>query len=272
MQKAADMTAEAHVRAMEKCHPGLMEFQLEAEFLHEFGRQGSRFPAYSSIVGGGANGCILHYIDNNAELKSGDLVLIDAGAEYQHYAADITRTFPVNGKFTPAQRALYEVVLKAQLAAIKQVKPGNHWNQPHEAAVKELTKGLVKLGLLQGKVDELIEKEAFRRFYMHRTGHWLGMDVHDVGDYKVGDAWRELEPGMVLTVEPGLYVAPDDETVDVQWRGIGIRIEDDVLVTEKGRKVLTSLVPKDPDAIEALMAKAAKQHNKQPLKHPKRVA
>lgn len=254
MQKAADMTAEAHVRAMETCRPGMMEFQLEAEFLHEFGRQGSRFPAYSSIVGGGANGCILHYIDNTDELKSGDLVLIDAGAEYQHYAADITRTFPVNGKFSPQQRALYQVVLKAQLAAIKQVKPGNHWNQPHEAAVKELTKGLIELGLLQGKLAELIESEAYKPFYMHRTGHWLGMDVHDVGDYKVGDAWRVFEPGMVLTVEPGLYVAPDDNNVDSQWRGIGIRIEDDVLVTEKGRKVLTRNVPKDPDEIEALMA------------------
>jgi Xaa-Pro aminopeptidase len=254
MQKAADMTAEAHVRAMETCRPGMMEFQLEAEFLHEFGRQGSRFPAYSSIVGGGANGCILHYIDNTDELKSGDLVLIDAGAEYQHYAADITRTFPVNGKFSPQQRALYQVVLKAQLAAIKQVKPGNHWNQPHEAAVKELTKGLIELGLLQGKLAGLIDSEAYKPFYMHRTGHWLGMDVHDVGDYKVGDAWRVFEPGMVLTVEPGLYVAPDDNNVDSQWRGIGIRIEDDVLVTEKGRKVLTRNVPKDPDEIEALMA------------------
>lgn len=256
MQKAADITAEAHVRAMEKCHPGMMEFQLEAEFLHEFARNGSRFPAYSSIVGGGANACVLHYIDNDGELKDGDLVLIDAGAEYHHYAADITRTFPVNGKFSPQQRALYEVVLKAQLAAIKAVKPGNHWNQPHEAALKELVKGLVELGLLQGKVNELIESEAYRRFYMHRTGHWLGMDVHDVGDYKVGDAWRVLEPGMVLTVEPGLYVAVDDDSVDPKWRGIGIRIEDDVLVTEKGRKVLTAAAPKDPDAIEALMAKS----------------
>ncbi|MCK5790660.1 MAG: Xaa-Pro aminopeptidase [Ketobacter sp.] len=286
MQQAADMSASAHTRAMEKCRPGMMEFQLEAEFLHEFGRHGSRFPAYSSIVGGGANACILHYVDNNSELKDGDLVLIDAGAEYQHYAADITRTFPVNGVFSPQQRALYDVVLKAQLAAIKQVKPGNHWNQPHEAAVKELTKGLVALGLLQGKVDELIASEAYRRFYMHRTGHWLGMDVHDVGDYKVGDAWRVLEPGMVLTVEPGLYIAPDEETVDPQWRGIGIRIEDDVLVTEKGRKVLTGKAPKSADEIEALMAKVRggkKQPGKKspvrkpparkpPARKPRRVA
>ena len=269
MQEAGDMTASAHLRAMEKCHPGMMEFQLEAEFLHEFSRNGSRFPAYSSIVGGGSNACVLHYIDNNCELKDGDLVLIDAGAEYQHYASDITRTFPVNGKFSREQRALYDVVLKAQLAAIKQVKPGNHWNQPHEAALKELVKGLVQLGLLQGKVDELIASESYRRFYMHRTGHWLGMDVHDVGDYKVGDEWRVFEPGMVLTVEPGLYVAADDDTVEARWRGIGIRIEDDVLVTEKGRKILTAAAPKDPDEIEALMAKvkAARKRSK-----PKRKA
>jgi Xaa-Pro aminopeptidase len=262
MQKAADITANAHLRAMEKCRPGMMEFQLEAEFLHEFSREGSRFPAYSSIVGGGANACVLHYIDNDCELKDGDLVLIDAGAEYQHYAADITRTFPVNGKFSREQRALYDVVLKAQLAAIRAVKPGNHWNEPHEAALKELVKGLVELGLLQGKVDELIASEAYRRFYMHRTGHWLGMDVHDVGDYKVGDEWRVLEPGMVLTVEPGLYVAADDDTVDSKWRGIGIRIEDDVLVTEKGRKILTAAAPKDPDEIEALMAKVKPKRKK----------
>lgn len=269
MQEAADMTASAHLRAMEKCHPGMMEFQLEAEFLHEFSRNGSRFPAYSSIVGGGSNACVLHYIDNNCELKDGDLVLIDAGAEYQHYASDITRTFPVGGKFSREQRALYDVVLKAQLAAIKQVKPGNHWNQPHEAALKELVKGLVQLGLLQGKVDELIASEGYRRFYMHRTGHWLGMDVHDVGDYKVGDEWRVFEPGMVLTVEPGLYVAADDDTVEARWRGIGIRIEDDVLVTEKGRKILTAAAPKDPDEIEALMAKvkSARKRSK-----PKRKA
>ena len=267
MQAAADMSARAHVRAMEVCKPGMYEFQLEGEFLHEFAQGGSRFPAYSSIVGGGANACVLHYIENNAELKSGDLVLIDAGAEYQHYAADITRTFPVNGRFSPEQRALYDVVLKAQLAAIRAVKPGNHWNQPHEAAVKELCKGLLKLGLLQGKLDDVIESEAYRRFYMHRTGHWLGMDVHDVGDYKVGDVWRELESGMVLTVEPGLYVATDDDTVEARWRGIGIRIEDDVLVTDKGRRVLTKAVPKDADEIEALMAK----NNVKPLKRKRKA-
>lgn len=256
MQTAADIAVRAHIRAMEECQPGMMEYQLEAEFLYEFGKSGSRFPAYSTIVGGGKNGCILHYIENNEALNDGDLVLIDAGAEYEHYASDITRTFPINGKFSPEQRALYDVVLKAQLAAIRNVKPGNHWNQPHEIAVKTLTRGLVELGLLQGDVNELIEKEAYRQFYMHRTGHWLGMDVHDVGDYKVGEAWRELESGMVLTIEPGLYVSPDDDSVDVKWRGIGIRIEDDVLVTEKGRRVLTRQVPKDPDDIEALMLMA----------------
>ncbi len=273
MQAAADMSARAHTRAMEVCEPGMMEFQLEGEFLHEFARSGSRFPAYSSIVGGGANGCILHYIENDSELKAGDLVLIDAGAEYQHYAADITRTFPVGGRFSPEQRALYDVVLKAQLAAIRQVKPGNHWNQPHEAAVKEITKGLVSLGLLQGKVSELIESEAYRKFYMHRTGHWLGMDVHDVGDYKVGDAWRELEAGMVLTVEPGIYVAADESSVEARWRGIGIRIEDDVLVTERGRKVLTKAVPKDPDEIEALMIRSQPGPRKRTAaRRPKAVA
>lgn len=262
MKRAAEISANAHVRAMEKCVPGMMEYQLEAEYLHEFAREGARFPAYPSIVGGGANGCILHYIENSDELKDGDLVLVDAGAEYDHYAADITRTFPVNGKFTEPQRQLYEVVLKAQMAAIKMVKPGNHWNQPHEAAVKVLTQGLVKLGLLNGKVSDLIADESYRKFYMHRTGHWLGMDVHDVGDYKVGDEWRVLEEGMVLTIEPGLYIGKDDHSVEAKWRGIGIRIEDDVLVTAKGNTVLTKGVPKKVDEIEALMAAARKRRTK----------
>lgn len=263
MQAAADMSVAAHIRAMEVCEPGMMEYALEAEFLHEFTRCGSRAPAYTSIVGGGANGCILHYIENNAVLNDGDLVLIDAGAEYQYYAADITRTFPVNGTFSEPQKALYEVVLKAQLAAIRVAKPGNSWNAPHDATVKVITQGLVKLGLLTGKVDELIEAEAYRQFYMHRAGHWLGMDVHDVGDYKVGGEWRVLEEGMVLTVEPGIYVSPDDMDVDEQWRGIGIRIEDDVAITAKGNKVLTAKVPKKVDEIEALMAAAKKQREKQ---------
>ena len=261
MKRAAEITANAHVRAMEKCVPGMMEYQLEAEYLHEFAREGARFPAYPSIVGGGANGCILHYIENNAQLKDGDLVLVDAGAEYDHYAADITRTFPVNGKFSEPQRQLYDVVLKAQLAAIREVKPGNHWNQSHEAAVKELTRGLIKLGILKGKLQECIENESYRKYFMHRTGHWLGMDVHDVGDYKVDDAWRVLEEGMVLTVEPGLYIASDDVDVAPQWRGIGIRIEDDVLVTARGNTVLTKGVPKKADEIEACMAAAEKRRS-----------
>lgn len=256
MQEAADISARAHTRAMQRCQPGMGEFQLEAELLHEFAIAGARYPAYSSIVGGGANGCVLHYVENSDPLRDGDLVLIDAGAEFEGYAADITRTFPVNGRFSEPQRALYELVLKAQAAAIRAVKPGNHWNQPHEAAVKVLTTGLCRLGLLQGKVDELIEQGAYQQFYMHRTGHWLGMDVHDVGAYKVEGSWRALEPGMVLTIEPGLYVAPDDESVDPGWRGIGIRIEDDVLVTAKGRKVLTGGVPKSVVDIEALMGRA----------------
>lgn len=254
MKHAAEISAQAHSRAMEVCEPGMFEYQLEAEFSYHFQRHGARSEAYPSIVGGGANGCILHYVENNSPLQDGDLVLIDAGAEYDHYAADITRTFPVNGVFSEPQKQLYEWVLKAQLAAIKAVKPGNHWNHPHEAAVKVLTRGLLKLGLLEGKLDTLIQEEAYRRFYMHRTGHWLGMDVHDVGDYKVGDAWRLLEPGMVLTIEPGLYVAKDDDSVDKQWRGIGIRIEDDVLVTARGSQVLTKNVPKKIADIEALMA------------------
>jgi Xaa-Pro aminopeptidase len=216
-------------------------------------QNGCRSAAYPSIVGGGENGCILHYIENNKKLKTKDLLLIDAGAEYQCYAADITRTFPVNGKFTQPQKALYQLVLDAQKAAIAAVQPGNHWNQPHEAAVEVLTRGLVDLGLLHGDVDTLIEEEAYREFYMHRTGHWLGMDVHDVGDYKVGGAWRVLEPGMVLTVEPGLYIR-DQETVDKKWHFIGIRIEDDVLVTKDGHEVLSAGAPKEIDEIEALMA------------------
>jgi Xaa-Pro aminopeptidase len=257
MRKAGQISAQAHIRAMQHCRPGLYEYQLEAEILHEFGRNGARFPAYSTIVGSGKNGCILHYIENSAQLKDGDLVLIDAGCELEHYAADITRTFPVNGVFSKEQKALYEVVLKAQLLAINKIKAGNHWNEAHDATVKVITEGLVKLGLLKGKVSALIEKGAYQDFYMHRAGHWLGMDVHDVGDYKVDDQWRVLEEGMVLTVEPGIYVAPDNKKVAKKWRGIGIRIEDDVLVTRDGCEVLTRDVPKTVAEIEALMQKSA---------------
>lgn len=215
---------------------------------------GARDTAYPSIVGSGANACILHYIENRAPLRDGDLVLIDAGCELECYASDITRTFPVNGRFSPEQKALYEVVLAAQYAAIDAVRPGNHWNHPHEAALRVLTQGLLDLGLLSGSLDDALEQEAYKPFYMHRTGHWLGLDVHDVGDYKVGDAWRQLEPGMVLTVEPGLYIAPNNTDVDAKWRGIGIRIEDDVVVTRDGCRVLTDDAPKTIADIEALMA------------------
>jgi len=195
------------------------------------------------------------YINNDQKLKDGDLVLVDAGAEYECYASDITRTFPVNGKFSAEQQAVYEVVLASQLAAIDQVRPGRHWNDPHEMAVQVLTQGMKDIGLLKGEVSELIETEAYRRFYMHRTGHWLGLDVHDVGDYKVHDEWRVLEPGMVMTVEPGIYIAPDDDSVAAKWRGIGIRIEDDVAVTRKGHEVFTNDVPKTVADIEKLMKK-----------------
>lgn len=254
MRKAAKISAQAHIRAMQACKPGLYEYQIEAELLHTFMQQGARFPAYPSIVGGGANGCILHYIENQSPLNDGDLLLIDAGAEYDYYAADISRTFPVNGQYSKAQRTLYDIVLEAQYAAIEQVKPGNHWNDPHEAAVKVLTQGLKEVGILKGSLKKLLEDQAYKPYYMHRTGHWLGMDVHDVGDYKVDTEWRVLEPGMTLTIEPGLYISARHSEVAKKWHNIGIRIEDDVLVTKEGCEVLTRDVPKDPDEIEALMA------------------
>ncbi|GHD43347.1 aminopeptidase P Metallo peptidase. MEROPS family M24B [Marinobacter persicus] len=254
MAKAGKISAEAHSRAMKRARRGGYEYQLEAELIHTFMEHGARNTAYPSIVGSGANACILHYIENSAPLKDGDLVLIDAGCELECYASDITRTFPVSGRFSAEQAALYNVVLEAQYAAIDAVKPGNHWNQPHEAALEVLTQGLIDLGLLTGNVEDAIAEGAYRPFFMHRTGHWLGMDVHDVGDYKIGDAWRLLEPGMALTVEPGLYVAPDNTDVDEKWRGIGIRIEDDVVVTKEGCRILTDGVPKTIPEIEALMA------------------
>lgn len=257
MRRAGEISAEAHKRAMRYCRPGVMEYQLEAELLHEFAMAGARHPAYSTIVGGGKNACVLHYIENNDALKKDDLVLIDAGCEYEGYAADITRTFPVSGRFSTEQRRLYELVLAAQQAAIAEIYPGNHWNAPHEVSVRILTEGLVDLGLLKGDLDQLIEEGAYKAFYMHRVGHWLGMDVHDVGDYKIDGEWRLLEPGMVMTVEPGLYIAPDNEQVAKKWRGIGIRIEDDVAVTKEGCEILSAGVPKAPEDIEALMAVGA---------------
>ena len=252
MREAGRVSAEAHCRAMRASQPGMHEYQLAAELHYVFEQNGME-PAYGSIVGGGENGCILHYVENDAVLKDGDLVLIDAGAEHQGYAADITRSFPVNGHYSTEQKAVYEVVLRAQLAAIEATRVGNHWNQPHEAAVQMLTEGLVELGLLKGKVKDLIESEAYKRFYMHSTGHWLGMDVHDVGAYKQKGKWRDLQPGMTLTVEPGLYITPADDVPEAFWN-IGIRIEDDVHVTADGPEVLTSDVPKTVEEIQALMA------------------
>ncbi len=254
MRAAARISAQAHKRVMKQCRPGLMEYQLEAEFVHECSLQGARNQAYSPIVGGGKNGCVLHYIDNKDELQDGDLLLIDAGCEYDYYASDITRTYPVNGRFTEAQRTLYELVLKAQEAAIAEVRPGNHWNDPHAAAVKVITKGLVDLGILKGRVSALIKSESYQRFYIHRTGHWLGMDVHDVGDYKIDGEWRLLEPGMALTIEPGLYIPAGSKGVAKKWWNIGIRIEDDVVVTKDGCDILTKDAPKSVREIEHLLS------------------
>ena len=253
MKRAARVSADAHCRAMRACRPGMMEYQIEAELEYEFLKGGAHSSAYPSIVAGGANSCILHYTENSDKLIDGDLLLIDAGAEIDCYAADITRTLPVNGTYSAEQRAVYDIVLDAQVAAIAEVKSGHHWNQPHEAAVKRLAQGMIDLGLLEGGIEDVIENNHYQRFYMHRTGHWLGMDVHDVGDYRLGDQWRLLEPGMVLTVEPGLYIPAADD-IDQRWHNIGIRIEDDVLVTRKNAQVLSGGVPKQPAEVEALMA------------------
>ena len=252
MRYAARTAISAHQRAMKVCKPEKFEYEIEAEILHEF-RTAGMDTAYTSIVGGGENGCILHYIDNNALLQDGDLLLIDAGSEYQGYASDITRTFPVNGTFSEPQRQLYQLVLDAQAAAIGQAIPGNTWDQPHEAAVHVLATGLIELGLLQGDLETVLEDKSYTKFYMHKTGHWLGLDVHDVGDYKVDDQWRLLEAGMVLTVEPGLYISPDKE-INKKWWNIGIRIEDDVLITKNGNDVLTDALLKEVDDIEQFMA------------------
>jgi Xaa-Pro aminopeptidase len=256
MRESARIAAAAQLRAMRYTRPGRYEFEIAAELMHEYGRHNAQ-ASYQPIVGGGANSCILHYHENDARLADGDLLLVDAGAEYQSYASDITRTWPVNGRFSPAQREVYEVVLEAQCAAFAATKPGNHWNEAHEAAVLAITRGLVSLGLLKGRVPKLIKDGAYRRFFMHRTGHWLGMDVHDVGDYKVGDEWRVLEPGMAMTVEPGIYIPAGSRGVPKRFWNIGIRIEDDVVITSGGCEILTSDVPSDPDAIEAVMSASA---------------
>ena len=255
MRRSARIAAAAHRRAMQATRPGRSEHEIEAELLYEFRRNGAQFPAYSPIVAGGANSCVLHYVFNDAPLRDGELLLIDAGCELDGYASDITRTFPVNGRFGAAQREVYELVLAAQRAAMEKVRPGNAWNEPHDAAVRVLAQGMRELGLLPGTLDEILEKETYKRFYMHRTGHWLGLDVHDAGEYKRAGNWRTLAPGMALTVEPGLYIRGADDVAE-RFRNIGVRIEDDVLVTGAGCEVLTAEAPKGIDDIEALMRDA----------------
>jgi Xaa-Pro aminopeptidase len=257
MRRAANISSAAHLRAMQETRPGKFEYEIEAELLHDFVRHGARHPAYTSIVAGGRNACVLHYVDNNARLNDGDLLLIDAGCELDGYASDITRTFPVNGKFSAAQRDVYEIVLAAQAAAMEYVRPGAGWLAYHDAAVRVLTQGMVDLKLLSGEVDGLIENEAYKQFYMHRTGHWLGMDVHDAGEYRLNGEWRTLQPGMALTVEPGFYIRPAQNVPEAFWN-IGIRIEDDVVVTAGGCEVLTH-APKTVAGIEAVMQAEARR-------------
>jgi Xaa-Pro aminopeptidase len=252
MRRAADISARAHLRAMRACRPGMGEWEIEAELLCQMRKEGCQAPAYPPIVAGGANACVLHYVANDQRLAAGDLLLIDAGGEYDGYAADITRTWPVSGRFTPAQKDVYEIVLAAQAAAIDAVRPGASWQAPHEAALRVLTRGMVDLKLLTGELDGLIEQEAYKRFYMHRTGHWLGLDVHDAGEYKLNGEWRLLRPGMTLTVEPGCYIRAADDVPTELWN-IGIRIEDDVHVTDTGAEVLTALAPKSVAALEEAM-------------------
>ncbi len=253
MRKAAKISAKAHCSAMQTCQPGMKEYEVEAELLYVFKQHGCQ-TAYNSIVGSGKNGCILHYTENNAVLNNGDLLLIDAGAELDGYASDITRTFPVNGQFSTEQAAIYNIVLKAQLAAIQRIKPGVTWDTPHNTAIACITEGLIKLGLLKGNKNKLIHDKAYNKFYMHRTGHWLGLDVHDVGRYKINNKWRRFEPGQVLTVEPGIYIQSNNKSVAKKWWNIGIRIEDDILVTATGHEVLSKDVPKTIADIESLMS------------------
>jgi Xaa-Pro aminopeptidase len=255
MRRAAAISAEAHRRAMRATRPGRYEYEVEAELLHEFRRHGAQFPAYWPIVAGGANACVLHYRDNDQRLNAGDLLLIDAGCELDGYASDITRTFPVDGRFSGPQREVYELVLAAQAAAIASVRPGAAFDAPHEAAVRVLAQGFIDLKLLAGSLDHVIESGDYRRFYMHRTGHWLGLDVHDAGEYKAGGDWRKLAPGMTLTIEPGCYVRPGEGVPERFWH-IGVRIEDDALVTESGCEIMTAGAPKEVADIEALVRAA----------------
>jgi Xaa-Pro aminopeptidase len=254
MRRAGEISARAHCRAMGVAKPGIYEYQLQAEIEHEFMASGATAPAYTSIVGGGKNGCILHYIENREKINNGDLVLIDAGCEYENYAADITRTFPVNGKFSREQASIYDIVLEAQIQAMASIVPGAAYNIANQTTIAVITQGLRDLGILDGEVSELIEQHACKEFYMHSSGHWLGMDVHDVGDYKIADQWRDFEPGMVLTVEPGIYISSDNKKVADKWRGLAVRIEDDVAVTKTGCEDLTAGVPKTRSDIELLMA------------------
>lgn len=253
MQQATQISAKAHCRAMQFVKPGVFEYQLEAEIHHEFTMAGAKPTAYGTIVGSGENACILHYTANQDPVKDGDLVLIDAGANFQGYAADITRTFPVNGRFSDTQAQLYQLVLDSQLAALALLKPGNTINQAMDATVDVICRGLLRLGILQGELGDIIEKNLWRQYFMHGLGHWLGMDVHDVGKYKIDGKDRPLQPGMVLTVEPGIYI-DSDAAVDPKWHGLGIRIEDDIVITETGHRVLTKDVPKTIAEIEALMS------------------
>ncbi len=254
MRRAARITRDAHTAAMAAARPGVNEREIDALLDHTFRRLGGTGAAYTNIVAGGANACILHYVENDQPLRDGDLLLVDAGSEVDWYASDVTRTFPVSGRFSADQRAVYEVVLDAQLAAIAAVEPGAAFDAPHRAALKVLCAGLVRLGILAGTAEDALANESFKRFYMHRTSHWLGLDVHDCGAYLADGVQRALEPGMVLTIEPGLYLAPDDESIDARWRGIGVRIEDDVLVTRDGHEVLTHDIPKSVADVEAACA------------------
>ena len=252
MRRAAGISAQAHERAMRATRPGRMEYEIEAELLYEFRRHGAQFPAYWPIVAGGANACVLHYSDNSARLDDGALLLIDAGCELDGYASDITRTFPVSGKFSSPQKDIYDLVLAAQAAAIGATRPGATWDTPHESAVRVLAQGMIDFGLCQGTLDQVLETGDYKRFYMHRTGHWLGLDVHDAGEYKLDGNWRPLKEGMMLTVEPGCYIRPGDGVPKAYWN-IGVRIEDDVLVTKGGCEVITAATPKSVAEIEALV-------------------